>query len=169
MTKYHLVSGERKTSVAVEGWNSDGEALFLVEDRQYRISAKRIADDTVLIQANERAIKAIIAREGDEKFVCVNGRCYNFRDASSASFRRKPSGREDSPGEVTPPMPSVVVKILAAEGDRVEKGQGLIVVSAMKMETTLKAPYQGIIKKINTCLNARVAPGDILVELTKSE
>jgi len=168
MMKYHLVCGEMKANVAVEGWNSEGEGLFSVEGRNYRISARRIADDTILMRANGRAIKALIAREGDERFVCVNGRCYNFKDASSGPVRRKRSEQENRAEDVTPPMPSVVVKILAAEGDKVEKGQGLVVVSAMKMETTLKAPHQGIVKKINTSVNARVAPGDILVELTKS-
>ncbi|MBW2139305.1 MAG: DUF2118 domain-containing protein [Deltaproteobacteria bacterium] len=62
-------------------------------------------------------------------------------------------------------MPSVVVRVLVNEGDRVEKGQGLLVVTAMKMETTLKAPYAGIVKKINTQPEAKVMPGDILVEI----
>ncbi|MFZ0451589.1 MAG: biotin/lipoyl-containing protein, partial [Desulfatiglandaceae bacterium] len=68
---------------------------------------------------------------------------------------------------ITPPMPSVVVRILVAEGDRVESGQGLVVVSAMKMENTLVAPYKGLVKKINTRAEARVAPGDTLVEIEK--
>jgi len=76
---------------------------------------------------------------------------------------------EEGPGEVTPPMPSVVVRILVKEGDRVEKGQGLVVVTAMKMETTLKAPYGGIVSKVNTEPEAKVMPGDILVEIEEQE
>jgi len=63
MMKYHLVCGEMKANVAVEGWNSEGEGLFSVEGRNYRISARRIADDTILMRANGRAINALIARE----------------------------------------------------------------------------------------------------------
>jgi len=66
---------------------------------------------------------------------------------------------------VTPPMPAVVVRILVNEGDWVSKGQGLIVVSAMKMETTLKAPMDGQVLKINTALQAKVMPGDRLVDI----
>jgi len=39
------------------------------------------------------------------------------------------------------------------------------VVSAMKMETTLKAPFDGVVKHINTRVDARVMPGDILVDM----
>ena len=66
---------------------------------------------------------------------------------------------------MTPPMPSVVVRILVSEGAVVKRGQGLVVVTAMKMETTLVAPYDGKVKKINAAINRKVAPGDILVEI----
>jgi len=72
---------------------------------------------------------------------------------------------DETPGEVTPPMPAVVVRILIHEGDRVKRGQGLIVVTAMKMETTLVAPSDGRVKKINTSEGAKVVPGEILVEI----
>jgi biotin carboxyl carrier protein len=35
----------------------------------------------------------------------------------------------------------------------------------MKMETTLTAPYDGKVKKINASINQKVAPGDVLVEI----
>jgi biotin carboxyl carrier protein len=66
-------------------------------------------------------------------------------------------------------MPAVVVRILVAEGDLVKAGQGLVVVSAMKMEAVLAAPHGGLVKRINTTLEAKVAPGDILVEIEEGE
>jgi biotin carboxyl carrier protein len=62
-------------------------------------------------------------------------------------------------------MPAIVVRILVQEGDIVARGQGLIVVSAMKMETTLAAPKDGRVLRVLTALNAKVAPGDRLVEI----
>ena len=46
------------------------------------------------------------------------------------------------------PMPGKVIKILAKEGEEVKRGQGVIVVEAMKMENELKAPKDGVIKEI---------------------
>jgi len=59
----------------------------------------------------------------------------------------------------------VVVRLLVREGETVAKGQGLVVVTAMKMETTLKAPFDGVVKQIKTTLQAKVMPGDQLVEI----
>ena len=66
-------------------------------------------------------------------------------------------------------MPAVVVRILIQEGDQVEKGQGLVVVSAMKMETTLCAPLAGEVTAIHTSVEEKVAPGEILVEIKTPE
>jgi len=64
-------------------------------------------------------------------------------------------------------MPAVVVRIFVQVGEHVKKGQRIIVVSAMKMETTLSAPYNGKVARINAAINDKVAPGQILVEIEK--
>ena len=56
--------------------------------------------------------------------------------------------------EVKAPMPGLVIRILAAEGDEVEKGGNLFVLEAMKMENIIKAPADVKIKSI------KVKPGD---------
>ena len=90
-------------------------------------------------------------------------------DADKAEQRK---ARRRGPGQdsnlVTPPTPATVIRLMAEVGQEVEKGQPLVVVSAMKMETTLAAPYEGVVKAINTEAGARVSPGDILVEITPS-
>jgi 3-methylcrotonyl-CoA carboxylase alpha subunit len=73
------------------------------------------------------------------------------------------------PQEITPPMPSVVVRIMIAEGDLVEKGQSVMVVSAMKMETTLQAPFKGKVLKINVAEGDKVMPGQILAVIERKE
>jgi biotin carboxyl carrier protein len=47
----------------------------------------------------------------------------------------------------------------------VVKGEALVVVSAMKMEMTLVAPYSGTVRAVNTQVGAQVSPGEILVEI----
>jgi 3-methylcrotonyl-CoA carboxylase alpha subunit len=66
-------------------------------------------------------------------------------------------------------MPAVVVSVFAKEGASVVKGDKLVVVSAMKMETTLKAPYDGMIIKVNTAEGEKVNPGEILVDIKKND
>jgi 3-methylcrotonyl-CoA carboxylase alpha subunit len=62
-------------------------------------------------------------------------------------------------------MPAIVVLVPVAEGDWVEKGQVVMVISAMKMETSLKAPYGGRITRIKVNEGDKVMPGDILVDI----
>jgi biotin carboxyl carrier protein len=78
--------------------------------------------------------------------------------------RRSGKGR-DLPREVTPPMPAAVVRVLVTPGDRVEKGQPLVVVSAMKMETTLVAPRDGVVLNVNAAEGDKVSPGQNLVDI----
>ncbi|HUU02876.1 MAG TPA: biotin/lipoyl-containing protein [Myxococcota bacterium] len=73
------------------------------------------------------------------------------------------------PGDVTPPMPAVVVRILSEPGQHVERGQALVVVSAMKMETTLVAPRDGVVLAVNVAEGDKVSPGQVLVELVPEE
>jgi 3-methylcrotonyl-CoA carboxylase alpha subunit len=80
-------------------------------------------------------------------------------------LRRSAPGERVIPPEVRPPMPAVVVKVLAAVGDAVTRGQPLVVVSAMKMETTLVAPKDGTVSEIKAKEGDKVNPSDVLVHI----
>jgi biotin carboxyl carrier protein len=56
-----------------------------------------------------------------------------------------------------------VVRVLVAEGDEVEAGQGLIVVEAMKMQNEMKAPKAGRVIEMKSREGATVAAGEILL------
>jgi acetyl/propionyl-CoA carboxylase alpha subunit len=63
------------------------------------------------------------------------------------------------------PMPGVVIRVLAGEGERVEARQPLVVLEAMKMETPLVSPYEAVVKRVHVVEGDRVAGGALLVEL----
>lgn len=66
---------------------------------------------------------------------------------------------------ISAPMPALVVRVLAAAGDAVVQGQGLVVLEAMKMENEIKAPRAGIVKQIHVPAGKAVEKGEILVTL----
>jgi acetyl-CoA/propionyl-CoA carboxylase, biotin carboxylase, biotin carboxyl carrier protein len=66
---------------------------------------------------------------------------------------------------VKAPMPGVVLRVLAAEGDRVEPRQPLVLLEAMKMETPLVSPYEAVVRRVHVAEGDRVAGGAVLVEL----
>ncbi len=64
--------------------------------------------------------------------------------------------------EIKTAMPGKVVRILVAQGDTVEKGGGIIVVEAMKMQNEMKSPKDGIVSEIRFAEGDTVAAGDVL-------
>jgi acetyl/propionyl-CoA carboxylase alpha subunit len=83
-------------------------------------------------------------------------------DPDGASHDHRHTGEQSS---LTAPMPGTVIRVVVAEGDRVEARQPLLVLEAMKMETPVVAPYQAIVRAIHVAEGDRVAGGTVLVEL----
>jgi biotin carboxyl carrier protein len=82
-----------------------------------------------------------------------------IRELSAATAG--PSG----PAPVVAPMPGLIVRINVAQGDRVQAGQGLVVMEAMKMENELRAVAAGTVKAIRVTPGTAVERGTTLVEL----
>ena len=61
---------------------------------------------------------------------------------------RNKDGIHSGDKTISTPMPGKVVRITVKEGDVVEKGSTVIVISAMKMESEYKSPVDGVVKKI---------------------
>lgn len=64
-------------------------------------------------------------------------------------------------------MPGTVIKVLVEKGEKVEKGDHLMITEAMKMETTVQAPYSGVVRDIFVQAGDAIQPGDLLIELKK--
>ncbi|SHG88962.1 pyruvate carboxylase [Virgibacillus chiguensis] len=62
-------------------------------------------------------------------------------------------------------MPGTVIKVLCQSGERVNKGDHLLINEAMKMETTVQAPFTGVIKQVNVKDGDSIAVDDLLIEL----
>lgn len=146
----------------------DQPLMVRVAEKDFGVRASRVSDGFYHLRIDGMAARAIVLRQGQAKEIFLNGRIYLVTDEGQARTRPRRAHQENG-GHVTPPMPAIVVRILVQEGDLVTRGQGLIVVSAMKMETTLAAPKAGKVVRVLTALNAKVAPGDSLVEIQEEE
>ncbi|GAA4703170.1 pyruvate carboxylase [Brevibacillus fulvus] len=70
-----------------------------------------------------------------------------------------------NPNHLGASMPGKVLKVLVAAGDKVHKGEHLLVSEAMKMETTLQAPGDAKIKAVHVKAGDAIEAGDLLIEL----
>lgn len=66
---------------------------------------------------------------------------------------------------VTAPMPATVLKVLAQPGQRIGRGDTLVIVEAMKMELPLRASADAVVKSVRCREGELVAPDAVLVEL----
>lgn len=71
----------------------------------------------------------------------------------------------DSQDRVMAQMPGTIIEIMVSKGDKVEIGQDLLVLEAMKMENMIKAPKAGTVKEINVTENDSVDTGDQLAHI----
>ena len=101
-------------------------------------------------------------------FFELNGqpRTVEITDRSrAASVKSHPKADSDNPKHVAAPMPGRVVSISVKKGQKIERGDALLAIEAMKMETLLRAERDGKIKAIPAAVGMTIEAHDLLVEL----
>ena len=148
----------------VEMISRDGESIRLrLGDREVGLEAHLVADRSAVVTIEGRSFVVAGARRGSAILVSVGPRNFEFRPPDESSRRHS---RGLNAPEVTAPMPGKVLKVIVKQGDRVEAGQALVVIEAMKMETTLNAESDAIVKAVCVAPGQMVDHGAVLVELS---
>ena len=62
-------------------------------------------------------------------------------------------------------MPGTVLQVAVSIGAKVKRGEHLLITEAMKMETTIQAPFAGVVKAIYAGPGDSISSGDLLIEL----
>ena len=107
-----------------------------------------------------------VAREGDRVFVACGGAVYEVRrDVPAAARERRAGGGEHGAGLLAP-MPGRVRKTLVRPGEKVAKGDVVLVLEAMKMEHAIRAPQDGIVTRLDHRDGDLVEAGTVLAEIT---
>ncbi len=75
------------------------------------------------------------------------------------------SNKSNKVQNIKAPMPGLVLSLLVKEGDTVAKGDGLLILEAMKMENLIKAQSDGKVKKIHVEKGAKVEKNQPLIEM----
>lgn len=135
-------------------WRLDGEALPPAELQ----NAMREGDRLIL----PGGATAVAARIGNDLHVSYRGRVYILSDRAPSRAR---AGGEAASGELRAPMPGAVVEVLANEGDKVTKGQRIVVMEAMKTQQVLAAPFDGHVAVLSATPGAQVTEGQLLAKV----
>ena len=169
--EYKLKTGEQILDVNVEVQAGD-LARFTIEGKTQEARFTRVSEHHLLLAISGphgfSNVHAFVANGPEGKTILLNGIPYQVEDQDARDVKKsRKAGPLSGPSEVTPLTPAVVARVLVAAGEHVEQGQAVIVVSAMKMETTLAAPFAGVVAKISVAPGDKVLPGQILVHIEK--
>lgn len=152
--------GEEKHEIEIK---REGDRVFAdVDGRHYELESSEPETGVYLFKHENRVYEIYVSPDG-----LVNLGNHQFDVNISDPKRLRHTGGDaehgDGTAEIKTAMPGKIVRILVADGDAVDKGDGVIVVEAMKMQNEIKSPKSGTVKDIRFAEGDTVNAGDILV------
>ena len=157
--------GERSYTVEIE---EIGKSLYrvAVDGNEFLVDGKKTGVTNYSLIVDNRSFEVDVDISEDEYRVLVDGRNYHVHLVDERRMRLgglqsgiQLEGRQ----KVSVPMPGKVIAVLVSEGDRVERGQGLVIVEAMKMENEVRCPVNGEVKEVKVKAGDALEAGAILV------
>lgn len=135
----------------------------------------KIASETEVSLEKGKSLSIVTLAVGDlsatgtrEVFFELNGQLRSVRIKDTEAQKEMhvhPKALQGVRGSVGAPMPGTVIDIKVKEGEEVEKGQPLLVLSAMKMEMVVSAPLAGKVKLVAVSKDMKLEGDDLLVEI----
>ena len=142
--------------IVIDGENADATVTYAKDGARVAVDGAQSATDAKVFTAEH---EAYVVRGGRQTRVRI-------RDFAAPS-----TSANAGDGVIKAPMHGKVLELLAGVGDRVEFGQRLAVIEAMKMEHTLRAPFAGTVRQVLVRSGAQVvesAPVMVLEPLAES-
>jgi len=121
---------------------------------------EELASGEYLVRQNGVQHRCVVARDGDERWIWVDGHVHHLQIASDV--RPRDAGTS---GALNSPMPGQVLKVLVQPGDTVRKNQTLVVLEAMKMQYEMMSPRDGTVAAVHAREGTQVPGGIALVTL----
>ncbi|MGI8813518.1 MAG: biotin/lipoyl-containing protein [Pyrinomonadaceae bacterium] len=146
----------------------DGRRVIAnVDGREYDLEVSEPEPNVYLLKRDGKIFQIAVAgdplkpgvintysRKGDREIKLIDPK--RLRGAGDAD------GSADGLAEIKTAMPGKVVRLLAAVGAEVAKGDGIMIVEAMKMQNELKSPKDGTVKDVRVSEGDTVAAGETL-------
>lgn len=154
--------------VSIDGKIRRLELTAVAGGWECKVDGRALAFDVAQISAGQLSIlidgKSYEVRRDSAETISVGSRIYqvSVEDVRSWRGKRRGAGTEAGPQKLTATMPGKVVRVLAAAGEKITAGQGIVVIEAMKMQNEIKSPKEGTLKKVLAQMGASVTAGEVL-------
>ena len=135
-----------------------------LDGRAIEIDAVPAGPHILSLLINGRAYEIKREYSAEHLYLWIGNTRYeaSLRDPRSLRNRRDGARTEAGPRALVASMPGKVIRILVRENSKIEAGQAVLVVEAMKMQNEIESPKTGIVRKIQTTEGAAVNAGDVL-------
>ena len=150
--------------------NEDGH--LVLNDTPADWDASQQPNGLVSVLYKGKSYTAIIEntdRKNKEVTLTVNGQRYKTSIKEPIDLLLSNMGMDlkamQKAEPIKAPMPGMVLKILVTPGQQINKGDGLVILEAMKMENILKATSAAVVKAIRVNERTAVEKGAVLIEL----
>jgi len=116
-------------NVSIE--RSDKYYFITYNNTEYKVEAEENKPGQLKITMGDRIIKSVITEGEKQKYVFVDGHVFKVKPVELTG-KKKSKKKED--GDLSSPISGKIVNVKVKNGDKVKKGDVLMVIEAMKME-----------------------------------
>jgi biotin carboxyl carrier protein len=146
-----------------------GYAVTVRGETQVVEAAMRPGGELELVWEDGKRTRAWVAAEGERRWVALDPAPRGGAVVLTMAKSRRRRGAATRASTLEAQMPGVVRKVLVGPGERVERGQVLVLMEAMKMEIRVTAPEAGTVRRVAVREGESVQRGQGLVEVLETD
>lgn len=147
--------------------SKDGDN-YLVNRTVVDVDIQEIGNNRYQIIVNNQPFIASIAQSNDQLVIIIDHHLYFVETKEASQELLDKVGINQNSLKKTSllkaPMPGLIVDILVNEGAEIYTGQALVVLKAMKMENIIKAPHDGVIKRIFVRKDQKIDKDSVILQ-----
>ncbi len=126
---------------------------------------------TYIVWKKKKFLAEVLEKNQNKYVVSINGVSYNFSIETPISYKRKKyldKQKDSSKTEIlAAPMPGKILEVMVEENVRVQEGDPILILEAMKMQNEIGSPINGTIKKLMVKKDDSVLKDDVLLEIER--
>ncbi len=159
----HLHLSCRQQDFEIDACGHDGHYAIHWGEQTLQVDGAHFDGSSLLLPVAGHSLRLHAWIDGTDIELHHAGQRYRFTRLPNYIFE---AGQSESTDEVHAPMPGRIVMVKVQPGDRVQEGDTLLMMEAMKMELTLRAPRDGVIDHIDATTGEFVEADTLLVRLS---
>jgi biotin carboxyl carrier protein len=163
-----LINGASRSVAFTEPRDETSRMTADIGGRSVQADAVKISPSRYSILLGGRSLEVTVEETKEGLLLYLAGREFQVEITDSRSWRSRRGGSIELEGrqQVAAPMPGKIVSVLVTPGQKVEAGQGLLVIEAMKMQNEIRSPKSGVVERLLAKEGQAVGAGEIVAIVT---